>query len=92
MNLLKYVNRRFVGIAEASNDLKELHERNVPLAAIEPEHIIEFRTWLGACLKIAKSYPKHKWIRHTPRPHTGTDNTVPAQTSLTDSQSTSHLA
>ena len=43
VNFLKYVNRRFAGFAQTALDLKELHECTVPLAAIEPERIIEFR-------------------------------------------------
>ena len=43
VNFLKYVNRRFAGFIVTSLDLKELHECKVPLAAIEPERIIEFR-------------------------------------------------
>ena len=44
VNFLKYVNRRFAGFAETALDLKELH-----LAAIEPEHIIQFRNLARAC-------------------------------------------
>jgi hypothetical protein len=49
VNFLKYVNRRLADVNEASLDLNELRECNIPLVAIEPEHIIEFRTCLGAC-------------------------------------------
>jgi hypothetical protein len=71
VNFVKYANRRFAGSPRPRP--KRADERDVPLAAIEPEHITSFEPGQGLALKIAKSLSKaqvdsaHSQITHRHR-------------------------